>query len=159
MALEDDDLRHLMAAEGYLELGMPLEANEELERIEPDVRHVPEVLEVRLAIYRTMKRWELMQTIAARLAQYDPNETRWALSLAYATRRAESIAAARVILLEAVRRHPEVAMFHFNLACYDSQLGDIAGAKAWLQTAIAIKPKLRESALEDPDLEPLWQSL
>ena len=54
MALEDGDLRHLMAAEGYLELGLPLEANEELERIDPDVRHVPEVLEVRLGIYRKM---------------------------------------------------------------------------------------------------------
>jgi tetratricopeptide (TPR) repeat protein len=155
----EDDLRFLLAAEGYLELGMPEEANEELEKIEPDVRHVPEVLHVRLEIYRKTQKWELMQAVAAKLAEFDPGEARWALSLAYAVRRAGSLHAAKPILLDAVRRNPAVAMFHFNLACYDCQLGDLEGAKAWLKTAFAINPKLRQIALEDGDLEPLWQSL
>jgi hypothetical protein len=42
--LELADQPTLRAAEGYVELGMPPEANEELEQIDADVRHVPEVL-------------------------------------------------------------------------------------------------------------------
>src|SRR5690349_161573 len=61
MPLEPADRRHLVAAEGYLELGMALEANEELEHIEPDVRHVAEVLALRLQVYQQLGKWELMQ--------------------------------------------------------------------------------------------------
>ena len=52
--------RHLQAAEGYVELGMFLDANAELEEIDPDLRAAPEVLAVRLGIYTGLKRWELM---------------------------------------------------------------------------------------------------
>ena len=117
MPLEDEDLRHFMAAEGYLELGMPWEANEEIERIDPDVRQVPEALEVRLEIYRATARWEAMQTMAGSLARHDPAEPRWALSLAYATRRRlESIAATRVILMEALERISAAQLRHSPIA-------------------------------------------
>src|SRR5687767_14731948 len=76
--------------------------NAELEEIDPDVRHVPEVLEVRLEIYRALEKWELMQVVARKLAQYDPTDIQWTVSWAYATRRAECIEAAKAILLEAV---------------------------------------------------------
>jgi hypothetical protein len=47
MPLEPEDQRHITAAEGYIELGMFLDADEELECIKPDVRHVPKVLALR----------------------------------------------------------------------------------------------------------------
>lgn len=80
MPLKLEDQRHLTAAEGYVELGMPLDANEELEQIDPDVRHVPEVLVVRLQIYQMLGRWELMQVVASKLAKDDPDEVQWAVS-------------------------------------------------------------------------------
>ena len=43
---------HLIAAHGYLELGMWLDANEELEEIDPELRTVLEVLEVRVQIFQ-----------------------------------------------------------------------------------------------------------
>ena len=42
---------------------MFLDANAELEKIDPEVRHVPEVLAVRVQIYRALKKWELMQIV------------------------------------------------------------------------------------------------
>ena len=51
MPLLPDDQRHLTAAEGYAELGMYLDANAELEEIDAEVRHVAEVLTVRVSIY------------------------------------------------------------------------------------------------------------
>ena len=52
-----------------------------------------------------------------------------------------------------------VAAFHFNLACYDCQLGQLDDAKLWLQRAFELKPQFRLKSLEDDDLEPLWDSL
>ncbi len=159
MPLPADDQRHLTAAEGYAALGMYLDANAELEQIDAEVRHVAEVLAVRLEIYRGLERWELMQTVAGRLAAHDPDSAQWSISLGYATRRAQSIEAAKLILLEAVERHPQEPILHYNVACYECQLGDIGVAKARLQHAFKLEPKCRLMALDDDDLAPLWDSL
>lgn len=55
MPLEPENAQHLTAAEGYLARRMHLEANAELEEIDPDVRHIPEVLQVRVALYHAME--------------------------------------------------------------------------------------------------------
>ena len=138
---------------------MYLDANAELEEIDAEVRHVAEVLAVRLEIYQGLEKWELMRTIAARLAAYDPDNAQWAISLAYATRRAQSIEAAKCILLEAVERLPGESILHFNLACYECQLGELEVAKARLAHAFKLEPKCRLMALDDDDLAPLWDSL
>lgn len=153
------DQRHLTAAEGYAALRMFLDADAELDEIDPDVRHVAEVLAVRLEIYRGLKKWELMQTVAGRLARHDPDNVQWAILLAFATRRAQSIGAAKSILLEAVERHPAEPILHYNLACYECQLGDIEVAKARLAHACKLSEKCRLMALDDADLEPLWAAL
>ena len=51
MPLTAGDQRHLSAAEGYAALGMYLDANAELKQIDAEVRHVGEVLAVRVSIY------------------------------------------------------------------------------------------------------------
>jgi hypothetical protein len=55
--------------------------------------------------------------------------------------------------------HPEVADIHYHLACYESQLGDIEVAKARLRHTIALDPGFHGRALDDEDMEPLWDSL
>jgi hypothetical protein len=64
MKLGLNDQRHLDAAEGWLELGNYLEANEELERITPEMRAHPFVLRVRWGIYAKAKKWEMAAEIA-----------------------------------------------------------------------------------------------
>jgi len=88
--LEQPDRQHWQAAAGYVELSMFLEADMELDKIDPFSRAAPEVLAIRLAIYRGLQKWELMREIAKRLADLQPNEIQWTISLAYATRRADS---------------------------------------------------------------------
>jgi tetratricopeptide (TPR) repeat protein len=159
MPLPADDQRHLTAAEGYATLGMYLDANAELEEIDAEVRHVAEVLAVRVSIYAGLEKWELMQTVAGRLTAHDPDNAQWSISLAYATRRAQSIEAAKSILLEAVERLPKEPILHYNLACYECQLGELEVAKARLAHAFNLEPKCRLMALDDDDLAPLWDSL
>ncbi len=55
-----NSLHHLAVATGYIELGLYLDANSELEEIAPEGRALPEVLKVRVAIYRSLKWWDLM---------------------------------------------------------------------------------------------------
>src|SRR3954447_9755140 len=98
MALEGVEASHLRAAHVYIELGLLEEANSELEEINPFCRHLPEVLIARAAIYHGLKKWELLAVVAQKLTEWNPQEPGFLLELAYATRRAESIAAAHAIL-------------------------------------------------------------
>ena len=159
MPLEPTDLRLFTAAHGYLELGMFLDAEAELDAIDPSVRRVPDVMAVRMEIYSRQKDWERMRGIAERLTRIDPNDPGWVVSYAFATRRAESLQAARGILLAAIERHPREPVIPYNLACYECQLGNLKSATRYLEHAIKMKPGMRAMALDDPDLEPLWDSL
>ena len=93
------------------------------------------------------------------LAKYDPDEVQWAISWAYASRRAQSIEIAKGILLHALERHPKEAVLHYNLACYECQLGNLTEAKARLEATFKLDRGYRETSLNDEDLEPLWNSL
>ena len=119
----------------------------------------PDVLAVRLAIYRGLKKWELMQQIAKRLKEFEPDNVQWTISLAYAMRRAYSIDVAMEILLNAAAKFPKEAAISYNLACYYCQRGEIENAKRYLRQAFEIDPNWRKAALEDEDLKPLWDSL
>ncbi len=156
MPLEPEDLHHLRVAEGYIDLGMFLDANEELEQIDPDVRHLPEVLAQRCRIYGALKKWDLLQVVSRKLVACNPADIQAWVRLAFATRRAESLAAAKEILLEGLKRNPGIDNFHFNLACYECQLGNLDAAKEHLSQAITLDKKWQMRALEDEDLEPLW---
>lgn len=138
---------------------MFLEANAELDEIDPFNRAAPEVLALRVAIYRGLERWELMEEIAKRLADFQPDDVQWAISLAYATRRADSIRAAKEVLLAAEPKFPKEGAIKYNLACYFCQTGDIQKAKNYLRKAFEIDSNWRTTALEDEDLKLLWESL
>jgi Tfp pilus assembly protein PilF len=92
-------------------------------------------------------------------ANYDPAAAQWRISFAYATRRAESIEKAREILLSALGSHPEEPTIHYNLACYECQLGNLSAAKQRLMKATKTDQKFKLMALEDRDLEPLWAEI
>jgi hypothetical protein len=76
--LEPPDQQYWQAAVGYVELGMFQDANDQLEKIDPFNRAAPEVLAVRLAIYRELKKWELdvPQTGAFVIAAHAKRNTR-----------------------------------------------------------------------------------
>jgi tetratricopeptide (TPR) repeat protein len=117
------------------------------------------VLALRIEIYRKLKKWELMQEIAKRLNDFQPNDIQWVLSYAFATRRAVSIEVAKEILRKSVAKFPKEAAVFFNLACYECQLRQFDSAKKYLKHAFAIDPNWRLQALEDEDLKLLWNDL
>ena len=159
MPLESPDQQHWQTAVRYVELGMLHDANDQLQKIDPSNRAAPEVLAVLIAVNHGLKKRELMRDIAKRLAEFQPNDIQWTISLAYATRRTDSIQAATQILLNAERKLPQEAIIKYNLACYYCQLGEIGSARDCLRQAFEIDPHWRKAALEDQHLKPLWDSL
>ena len=153
---------HLKASIGYLELGMLEDAAGELGNLQPEVRTSSAVLCVRMEIYRTAKKWTLMEasleSYGSRIPMilFDPDH--WN-NLAWAVRRKDSIEAAQIILLEALEKFPNDAMTNYNLGCYACLLGAMEEAKKFVGDAIKLDSKYKLMALDDPDLESLWDSL
>ena len=128
MPLESPDKEFFNAAVGYTQLGMFLEANEQLENIDPFNRVAPEVLALRVDIYHGLQKWDLMREIAERLYESDPTNIGWLISYAYATRRGESIDAARDILINALAKFSGEAIIYYTFACYECQSNRIDSA-------------------------------
>ena len=61
--------------------------------------------------------------------------------------------------MNAIERRTNVAIFHYNLACYMCQLGELEKAKVRLHRPFKLDPGLRVMALDDGDLKPLWEGI
>ena len=146
----------LKAAQGFLELGDPDSAWEELESIPAEDRADQAVLWTRLEIYRRKQKWDGMVEIAQHLVQKSPDNPKHWLDLAWAQRRGINLPIAEKTLVEASGRFPNEATIHFNLSCYLCLQGKIEESKERLRRAIDLDPSFREIALEDEDLKDLW---
>ena len=154
-----DMQRRVTAASGYLDLEMNDAAMDEIEGVAPGLKLCREVLTVRTEICMRAEAWEQVRVISTHLVREWPDDAQHWIWLAYGTRRSKSIGEAKDILLRAVEIHAGEPMIHFNLACYESQLGDMTAAKACLDKAIGLEPGCRLAALDDPDLLPFWDSI
>jgi tetratricopeptide (TPR) repeat protein len=149
--------KQLQAAVGYLELGMILEANDEIENLSPELKTSSPVLGVRMEIYRAAEKWTLMEVVARELWKRHQDAPDYWNDLAWTTRRAVGIDQAFEILSKAVEKFPKDALTNFNLGCYLSQMGEIEKAKDHVGKAIKLDSKFKILALDDSDLEPLWR--
>lgn len=147
--------RRLSHAQGYLELGMLAEAAAELAHISGPEARTTEVLAVRLTVLHEQRDWPAVREIASELVGRAPDDAAIWITLAYATRRSDSLDAAEMILLEAERLHPREATIQFNLGCYACQRGELQLARQRVAQAIAIDEKFAALALTDPDLQPM----
>ena len=145
-------LKRLNAAVGYLSLGMPQEAWNELEDIDAKDRARPEVLKVRVEVCRALKQWEMMAEASNHLRTIEPDEVGHPLNMAYAVRRFKSEADAAEILSMALRRYYDDALVRYNLACYWCVMGRVEEARAMLEMACKKDESLRELAETDEDL-------
>lgn len=160
MTLNLTDKRHLEAAEGWLGLGMHLEANEELEKITPQHRDHPDVLELRWNIYAKEKKWEACVDIGAAIIKHAPKRQNGWIHRSFALHELKRTQEAYDLLLPAVDKFPKVWTIPYNLACYISVLHRFDEAEKWLKQSFALGGnKVKQYALEDEDLKPLWDSL
>ena len=159
--LELPDRHYLLGAVGWLELGNPTEAALELERISPPNRQFPDVLEVHWEICAAMKDWQHGLHYADVLVERHPDRSSGWLHRAYALRRVREGGLGRAwdALRPAYDKFPKVPIIAYNLACYAAQMNRLDEAWEWLEKALqAGDPnRIREMALADSDLEPIWE--
>jgi Flp pilus assembly protein TadD len=98
--------------------------------------------------------------LAGELARQAPGQERAWICWAYALRELQRTAEARDVLLQAEPQHgAKCAVLHYNLGCYYCLLGDRATARKRLKRAFALEPEFKRHALEDRDLEAMWDEL
>ena len=155
------DSFHLQAARGWLELGNPLEANEELEKISPALGVHPDVLEVRWQISAKAKKWEACVDLAEGLIALAPDNPFGWIHRSFALHELKRTQEAWDNLIRVTKKFPEEPIILYNLSCYACKLGNLQDALNWLQKAFAIgdPTKVKLMALVDPDLEPLWDRI
>src|SRR3954471_23315628 len=71
-AIKQPDSHHVLAAQGWLELGNLAEATHELEQINPTWQEHPEVLEIRWQIHACSKSWDECVRFAAAMIRANP---------------------------------------------------------------------------------------
>src|ERR1043165_1119831 len=84
MHLDISERHQLRAAQGWLELGNHLEANEELEKIAAEVRAHPDVLQMRWEVYAKAKQWLPCVDIGKALVSCAPARAGSWIKLAFA---------------------------------------------------------------------------
>lgn len=157
--LSEDARWHLQRCDGFLDLKMTGKARRELEQVSKAYHQNDAYIQAALHLAMEERRWSDASQFARTLRDRQPNEPAFCIQLAYSVRRAESIEAARYILLNARKRFPKVAVIPFNLACYECQLGRLDEAMNLLQKAFKLDASFREQAFEDDDLKPIWDRL
>ncbi len=161
--LEPPDAHYLSAADGWSELGLPAEAEAELNRIAPNYQSHPDVLESRWRILAQTRRWENALSVARTLLEKAPNRCSGWLDHAYALRRTSNngLQEAWNALLPAYEKFPGEPTIAYNLSCYACQLKQFDQARTWFRRAMKIgdAERIKRLALEDPDLQPLWDEI
>lgn len=156
--LDHPNGHYLMAAQGWLELGDCDSAIEELEHIDPSYEFHPMVLMVRWHTHARSERWDICVEVGHALTRACPESPFGWINLCNALYFEGYTQQAHDTLLSVLGKFPGNELLPYNLACYACQLGRVDEARNWLCEAFALGDplELKEKALEDLDLEPLW---
>ena len=144
--------KSLRAAAGWLELGLADEALYELQALPPEVQRLRAALELMLAAQMDREMWNPASETARLLCLKAEDEPEFFLRAAFCLHETGDTLAACNQLLRGPKTLFEMAIFHYNLACYLWTLGEADRARSHLKQAIAMDDSYLESAREDRDL-------
>ena len=158
--LSAPDVHRINAAQGWLMLGAPAEAQSELREISPGAENRPEVLELQWQAFAAQTNWTAAFAVAEVLIRLHPGTPGGWINRSYAARRMPGGGLSRAfeLLRPAADQFPDEPSIPFNLACYCAQENRLDDAWIWYRTArkIGNPAALRSQALADDDLRPLW---
>lgn len=159
--LDYPELFRIQAAQGWIELGNFSEAIAELDQLGPDLQQHPDVLEVRWEICAKQKLWQEGAEVGRGLIRSAPERATSWINLSFALHELKQTQAAWDNLFGIAGTFPKVPTISYNLACYACQLGKLWEGEQWLKRAFDVgEPKeLKQMALSDPDLKPLWDKI
>lgn len=141
----------LRVASGWLELGMPDDALEELGTLRGEAGERRKVLELKLAAQMTKELWDEASQTACQLCGKAVDEPGYFLNAAFCLHEAGDTEEARKWLLRGPKSLHEMAVFHYNMACYLWVLGERERANNHLAKAIEMDDSFLETAKADKD--------
>jgi tetratricopeptide (TPR) repeat protein len=144
--------RPLLAADGYLYLGLPELALAELQTIDDSGQLASPVLRARIRVLLHMKRWEEANSLSEAGNSLYPEENEFTVQRAFALHQLKKGTDAVQVLLSAPEWIRRTGILHYNLACYEAQLGDLTTARQCIKAAIEINSSFKKNVRTDPDL-------
>lgn len=142
----------LRAAAGWLELGLADEALFELQSLPFEHQTGRDALEVKLTAQMDCQSWNGASETARLLCLKAADEPEFFLRAAYCLHETGDTLAACNQLLRGPKTLFEMAIFHYNLACYLWTLGEANRARSHLKQAIEMDHSFLEAARDDRDL-------
>lgn len=155
------DQIHMLATEGWLELRSPGEAAREIAEVSGLQQEHPDVLRMRCLILQAAKEWKGLAILATAVCDRFPQIVSSRIGLAEAQHRMGRTDRAWKTLLSAAAKFPDRYLVAFNLARYACRLGDLKGARVWIDRAFYLGDfaAVKEMAMEEPDLQSLWPDI
>jgi tetratricopeptide (TPR) repeat protein len=144
--------RSILAAQGYLELGMYQEVWRELNSLPAEMLSRGDVMEVFVLSLMGEKRWEDALALARRLREKQPTEPGGFIHEAYCLHELGRTKDALDLLVNGPPSLQERAVFFYNVGCYHARLGDFTNALVMLERSFEMDATLKKSARRDPDL-------
>lgn len=159
--MEPPDSHYLNAAQGWLELNNPAEAEAELQRISAGLRDHSEVLALQWQIFAKVKNWERCVEVAGRSVEISPRQPQGWIHRSYALHELKRTREALSALLPALPMFPRDWLIQYNLACYYCCLQELDRSRQFLQQALKLgdAKQIKEMALADADLKELWNEI
>ncbi|MCD8533386.1 MAG: hypothetical protein LR011_00790 [Verrucomicrobia bacterium] len=159
--IQAPDKHFLSAAQGWLDLGNPTEAELELNRIGYWSRSHPEVMMIRWKLVCRMKKWERSLDVARTMIRTASDRPSGWVCLAYSLCHLDRDIEAKARLIEASARFPTVSAIPYFLARLSVKLEQMEDAVRWFHAwnEMVETDEQRKTARRDPKLKALWAYL
>ena len=140
-------------AEGYSELGMLEDALGELGQLDAEHQERLEVLRMRVDILLRKQDWEDAFRLSLRFCAVNPNQPYGYVHAAFCLHELGRTSEAKQTLLDGPASLLDEPVYYYNLACYDTVLGNIEQAKVYLRASFRLDKSFKTMAKNDPDLK------
>lgn len=151
--------RRILAAQGYVELGLHEEAREELSHLPPFASTRVDVIELNVLCYMGDQRWAEALALTQRLCSLEPGEPGGFIHAAYCLHELGRTAEALDLLARGPAALKTKPVYYYNLGCYLACLGEDEKALNLLKQSFEMDGSLRSHARKDPDLDRLRPQL
>jgi len=151
--------RRIIAAQGYVELGLHEEAREELSPLPVEMHGRVDVIEITLLCLMGEHRWAEALALATRLCQQEPMEPGGLIHAAFCLHELGQTAAAVDVLSRGPATLRTKPVYYYNMGCYHACLGHFDKSLTYLERAFEMDGTLRLHAKKDHDLDCLRAQL
>jgi len=155
----NDHDRIIVAAQGYVELGLFDEARRTLRPLPREAFERADVIELGLHCLMGEHRWSEALAAAYELCAAAPKEPGGYIHAAYCLHELNRTAEALEVLQNGPKTLRSKSVYFYNLGCYNARLGQIDHALRFLEIAFEKDKSLRRLARKDPDLAALRSQL